>query len=71
MAVKTYNWEDPQIREMVERNHVPGEVWYHSAGGSQLTGIFCEECNQDWPCSTVLALKNRPQPPVIPSVIDL
>lgn len=63
MGVKIYDWKDPQIVEMVKMNHRPKESWIKVYGGSSLAGITCDECDEDWPCSTILSLRNQPRLP--------
>lgn len=48
---------DPQVREMVQRNHLPEEHWSGELGGSQLVSVNCQTCYQDWPCVTVRELR--------------
>ena len=49
-----FDWGDPAIRDMVEHNHQPTEVW--TAGG-ELAAVFCRECGHAWPCPTVETLR--------------
>jgi hypothetical protein len=47
---------DPDVRDMVARNHMPEESW-NNAGG--FNGVTCTECHQDWPCPTIQELRHR------------
>jgi len=48
--------DDPQVREMADRNHRPAEVWTMAG---LLVSLHCDECGQPWPCATRQALKEQ------------
>ena len=46
---------DPVIRDMAERNHTPHEVWRNTG---QLCAVRCDTCGHEWPCPTVIQLRD-------------
>lgn len=50
---------DPEIRQMVEFNHEPRELW---TLGGDLLGVICRTCGHRWPCPTIVALRATPPP---------
>jgi hypothetical protein len=52
MNLQGYDFEEEAIRDMVESNHVPGEM---------VTGttrwVICAQDRDGWPCSVVIALR--------------
>lgn len=50
----TLNLNDPLVREMAQRNHVPRETW--TLGGT-LVSVSCDMCGYEWPCPTRLLLR--------------
>lgn len=49
-----FDFNDRLIREMVDRNHAPTEVWDM---GGRLVSCHCAECGNPWPCPTRQALR--------------
>lgn len=47
--------DDPLVRAMADRNHVPIEDW--TLGGD--VRVLCETCHQPWPCAVRQALRLR------------
>lgn len=54
----SYDFSEPLIRDLVERNHVPEEVITRvDADGVAVGSVVCEACGEDWPCTTLTALR--------------
>ena len=54
----SYDFSEPMIRALVERNHVPEEIITRTnADGLAVGEIVCEACGEEWPCSTLKALR--------------
>jgi len=45
---------DPDIREMVLRDHEPKEAW---TLGGQLVSVHCDTCFRPWPCPSIKAAR--------------
>jgi hypothetical protein len=45
---------DPDIREMVLRDHEPEEFW---GLGGVLISVHCEACYRPWPCPSIKAAR--------------
>lgn len=56
-----FDFNDPEIRDMVQDNHVPEEVWRHAGNRIndylQLVEVRCAKCQALWPCPTIVALR--------------
>lgn len=50
------DWTDPDVLQMVKRNHVPTEDWTMAGF---LIGVRCETCGNGWPCPTVVRLRQE------------
>lgn len=48
---------DPDIREMVERNHGPWELWDDKKKPSEFMAVICTICHQEWPCPSIKAAR--------------
>lgn len=48
-----YDFSDPMISTMVERNHAPYEIW---SSRGVFMGVFCDYCHNNWPCPARAAL---------------
>lgn len=54
----TYDFTDPYIVTMVSRDHSPTESFrVNVAGFSESNGIRCDNCQQEWPCPPIQALR--------------
>ncbi len=51
--------EYQEVRDMVQRNHVPTEFW--DVRGN-LEGVTCVMCSQSWPCMTQVRLADGAVP---------
>ncbi len=48
--------DDPDIRDMIRRNHSPWEMRERS-GARELIGVKCHYCREDWPCAAIALLR--------------
>jgi hypothetical protein len=53
-----YDFNDPQVRELVLNNHVPTEQVITSSGGTVLHPVICEKCHAPWPCPAISACRD-------------
>jgi hypothetical protein len=61
------NLDDPLVREMADRNHIPTEHWTSTADGTpHLSFVECQECMGSWPCATRQELRQLEKPKPIP-----
>lgn len=51
-----YDFTDPLIRQMVDKEHVPTEFGFHFAPGAPVE-VNCLRCGQVWPCEARQALR--------------
>lgn len=60
-----YDFDDEDIRVMVETNHQPEEKWVyrssHIPDSLRLSSIRCEKCHSPWPCPTIEELRSWKQ----------
>lgn len=54
MYESEFNLEDEDIRDMIENNHIPQDLW---ATDSKFIGVFCNRCHYNWPCPTITSLR--------------
>jgi hypothetical protein len=45
---------DPDVREMVLRNHEPEEAWL---ADGRLVSVYCRACTGVWPCPSIQAAR--------------
>lgn len=59
--VNSPDLNDPEIRALLDRNHVPEELTLFNAdtGKSVTTKVACERCRETYPCSTRRALRDH------------
>lgn len=54
---------DPDIRQMVLRNHEPEEMWIGNfATGDRIVSVYCRTCWSSWPCPAVQAAREADDP---------
>ncbi len=57
--ITSYDFDDPEIRAMVNIKHKPIEYYSYSyANTKRLENINCGICAQDWPCSAIKGLRS-------------
>lgn len=49
-----YDFSDPAIRDLVDRNHTPCELTVTNVGGSYVE-LRCEQDHEVWPCPIIQA----------------
>lgn len=69
MSVDDVDFDDPLVRGLIEKNHVPEEGWnhysvrnlahevVHETNQPGEPHIFCTFCHQAWPCEIRQALR--------------
>lgn len=56
--IPTYDWTEPDIVKLVQRNHTPDEeVTVVTVDGGANTRIACDFCGNPWPCAVLLDLR--------------
>jgi hypothetical protein len=55
-VMATLDVNDPLIRSMIEKNHVPIESWDIDRN---LRGVICTTCRHNWPCPSRKSLAER------------
>jgi hypothetical protein len=53
---------DPEVWELLSRNHVPMESMVRDQAKVTHHGIYCEFDSEPWPCQVKLLLEDSDQP---------
>lgn len=49
--------DDPMVRNMADRAHIPDEQWFPEMGGQAKGSVLCDKCRRPWPCEVRVALR--------------
>lgn len=50
--------DDPMVRSMADRAHIPDEVWSPQMDGKAAGAVVCELDRRPWPCEVRVALRD-------------